>query len=160
MLFSGRGAPCVEARGRLAGRLGISSVLAALGRARCPQRRETMGVLYSRVPPQDHATIKAAAKAAGLSIGEFVHRASLRAAEGVTGARADDLLGMVREVRDHLLGAGGTNAEGEAGAAIACLVRAGWTRADAAQKVATITASEDGLAAADIIRRAFKNGKE
>lgn len=99
---------------------------------------------------EDAALVARAAAAAGLSRREFARRSVVAAARQATGEGAEDLLGMVRQVRDAVCLQSG-RMPGEGSAAVAALTHLGMPAKVASARVGRLLAEEPTRTAEGLI---------
>ena len=110
--------------------------------------------LIIRLPCEQAEAVKRAARACGLSQNEYCRRVLADAARRDTGQATDDLLGIVKEIRDHIKPSGQfVGAEQDA---FNILLKLEVPKPEAARKIRAISREWPGLSAAEMVARAVK----
>ena len=115
-----------------------------------------MPSVLCRMSAEDHQAVKGAAKALGMTLQDFVALHVVDAARRATGEAAQDVPGMLRQIRDAVCPV--QTMGPEASAAVGVLVQLGHARPDAQERVNAILAEEPTLQAADIIAQVCRVG--
>lgn len=108
--------------------------------------------LLTYVDEADHQAIRKAADSAGLSLRKWLRLVAVDAANRANGDGKDSLLGMLRQVRDHVCGNGAAIDSD----AVAALVKLGLPQNQAEARVKRALAEHPGLSIEDTIKEALR----